>query len=113
MSWDTNQILTTTESIQLENSTGSIINPATEEKQDQLIALQEMSVLLRGIFSLLQFPRNADPNGNADRVTVQNTINANVTTAVISSLNNGHQAHQMSVATEINAWYLAQRPHIQ
>lgn len=47
------QILTTTESIQLENTSGTIINPATEEKQDTNIAiLGELRTLNTSIHEL-------------------------------------------------------------
>lgn len=77
------------------------VNPATSE-------WQEVTALLRGIFSLLQLPRNHDQANNADRVNVINTIAATVTTiTTLTNLQqlNGVQAHQMSVASELNAWY--------
>lgn len=77
------------------------INPATFE-------WQEVTALLRGIFSLLQLPRNHDQANNADRVNVINTIAATVTTiTTLTNLQqlNWVQAHQMSVASELTAWY--------
>lgn len=74
---------------------------------------QEITALLRWIFSLLQLPRNADIANNADRVNVINTITATITTLTNLTQFNGVQAHQMSVASEFAAWQLSCRSRIQ
>lgn len=89
---------------------------ATSEKQDMIIALSEMSIILRSILTALTIPRNADTTNNADRVTVVNTVNTAVSTiTTLTNLQqlNGVQSHQMSVASEINAWYDGCRSRIQ
>ena len=86
--------------------------PATQAKQDEMIAVSELSILLREIYSTLQMPRNADTTNNADRVTVVNTVATTVSSiATLTNLTqfNGQQAHQMSIASEINAWANTQR----
>lgn len=94
---------------------------ATEEKQEMLISLSEMTVLLKSILTSLQMPRNADPSNNADQVVVIGTVPvslaslptlANLTTLANLQQLNGEQAHLMSVASEINAWANAQRSTI-
>lgn len=101
--------------IAITNIAWNKVNPATEEKQDVLIALNEMTTYLKWVLSSLQMPRNADPSNNADQVSVINTITANVS-AITTLTNlqqfNGEQAHLMSVASEINAWANMQRSTI-
>jgi hypothetical protein len=96
----------------IQNASGETINPATAE-------LQEITVLLKNIFSTIQLPRNADTTNNADRVNVINTVPvtgtiavSTVTTAGNMTAFNGVQAHQISVATEIQSWYITCRSRI-
>lgn len=101
----------------IKNVAGNQINPATEEKQDIIAALVETTVIMKAILSIMQMPRNADTANNADRVTIAAwavSINANQDLRNVSNLlaMNGQQAHQMSVASEITAWYVGQRSTI-
>ncbi len=89
----------------IKNIAGNQINPATEEKQDIIAELVETKTIMKAIFSIIQMPRNADTANNADRVNVINTVPVSLSSTTLSSLN-GQQAHQMSVASEITAWYV-------
>lgn len=88
------------------------------EQELKLYSELEATALLRAIFSILQMPRNADTANNSDRVTIAAWsvwIAASQTLATLTNLQqlNGVQAHQMSVASEITAWYSACRTTIQ
>lgn len=71
----------------IKNAAGNTINPATEEKQDMIVSLSEMTVLLKSILLSIQIPRNADPTNNADQVMVLNTVPVTLASGTISSLN--------------------------
>lgn len=84
---------------------------------DKLIAQNEITPFLRNLLTEIALPRNADTTNNSDRVTIVAggiSLNANQTLAVLTNLQqlNGVQAHQISVATEIEQWYVGPRSRI-
>jgi len=91
-----------------------------ESDTGRILVEDEVSVLLKAILTTLQMPRNADTWTNSDRVNIVAgwvNINANQTLATLTTLGtiqnfNWQQAHIMSVASEINAWYNGQRSTI-
>lgn len=101
----------------IKNASGVVINPATNEKLDEVITaieawgwgggggnvwvldstdtrinpataeLQEMTVLMKAILWAIQFSRNADMTNNSDRVTVVNTVPVTMTSTTLTSWN--------------------------
>ena len=84
---DTNPIITSVESLQIENSTGVIISPATEEKQDSLETLTQS---IYELIERLSFLTSIRDTTSSLRSSITNTPNIGILTTVttVSTLSN-------------------------
>ncbi len=92
-----------------------IVWGATEAKQNELIALSEMTVLLKSILGAIQYSRNADMTNNSDRVTVVNTVATTVSSiATLTNMINMNSVDAWLVPrmNEYSAWNLNVRSTI-
>lgn len=97
------------------NKAGTAIeyfSPATEEKQDAIIAAQnlgELAPLLRSILQYLAYPGVLDKPNNATRII---PIGGTVTTVTELTNLDGYQGKLVAINQNMSAWALSVRSRI-
>lgn len=97
---------------QLSDVSGATINPATEEKQDEIIERQnlgELAPILRSMLQCLTSPGVLDKPNNATRII---PVGGTVTTVTGLTNIDGYQGKLVAINNNMSAWALAVRSRI-